>query len=59
MKFPKNRATVYVVLRHDSVCGVFAELEEADDYRGACEQEWLEKTGKKVYFRVQVSTFYG
>lgn len=53
-----RRKTCYVVLRHDSVCGVFFDLEAADDYRAACEQEFLDKTGQKVYFRVTVSVLY-
>jgi len=61
MKFPKNRATVYLVVRGngEAFCGVFATPEEADDYKGACEQEWLDKTGKYYPFFVRSSTFYG
>lgn len=63
MKFPKNRASVYVVIRRgthdDAVVGVFADFDEANDYSGACEQQWLEKTHAKVLFDVVLSTFYG
>lgn len=60
MRFPKNRASVYVVRRgEEAVCGVFKEYQEAEDYAGACEQQWLEKTGHRVRFYVVISTFYG
>lgn len=59
MKFPKNRASVFVVLREDSVLGVFADLDDAEDFRGASEQEWIDKTGEKPFIRVTISTFYG
>lgn len=68
MKFPKNRATVYLVYRYDHasdktetpVLGVFANLEEADNYAGACEQELKEKLGYVQFFcKVKASTFYG
>lgn len=61
MKFPKNRANIYIVTRGEVVCGVFASYEEADNFCAACEQEWYDKTGAWVpeHFKVQVSTFYG
>jgi hypothetical protein len=59
MKFPKNRANVYVVVRGDSVCGVFGNYDDAEDYAGACKQEWYEKTKQKLEFKVVLSTFYG
>jgi hypothetical protein len=61
MKFPKNRETVYIVVRgySDALCGVFANFEDAEDYKGACEQEWEDKTGKKQEFYIRSSTFYG
>lgn len=61
MKFPKNRADIYVVTRGDAVCGVFASFEEADNYAAACEQEFFDKAGNfsPDSFKVQVSTFYG
>jgi hypothetical protein len=63
MKFPKNRANVYVVMRmgatDQTVCGVFANYDDAEDFAGACKQEWYEKTGTKLKFEVVLSTFYG
>jgi len=59
VKFPKNRANVYVVMRGDSPCGVFVSYDDAEDYAGACKQEWYEKTGTKLEFKVVMSTFYG
>jgi hypothetical protein len=61
MKFPKTRATVFVVVRGEgeALVGVFSDYEEAEDYRGACEQEWIDKTGHSYPFFVRSSTFYG
>lgn len=60
MKFPKNRETVFYVSREDSVVvGVFANYEDAEDYSGGCEQEFLDKTGYTVRFYVHATTFYG
>lgn len=65
MKFPKNRANVFAVVREQvtgsSVLGVFPDFEEANDFRYACEQEWLEKIGelRGYVFSTQLSTFYG
>lgn len=61
-----NRGNVFVVVRvhpthAPSACGVFSELEDADDYRGACEQQWLDKIGNLagVSFEIQLTTYYG
>lgn len=62
-----NRGNVFVVTRQggygfdSAVCGVFSELQEADDYVGMCEQQWKEKVGdlKGVMFSIQISTYYG
>lgn len=60
MKFPKNRANLYVVVREDgALCGAFSEWEEAEDYRGACEQEFLDKTGKRALFYTRLVIYYG
>lgn len=67
MKFPKNRASIFVVERVDAdyssvVCGVFADVQEAEDFAGACKQEWIDKYpswDKHPQFRVSISTFYG
>ena len=65
MKFPKNRANVYVIVRSDrsnvfdAIVGVFANYDDAEDFAGACQQEWLEKTKQKLKFEVKLSTFYG
>jgi len=66
VKFPKNRANVYVVTRENentgsSVLGVFPEFDEAENFRAAAEQEFLEKVGRlgNYFFIVSLSTFYG
>lgn len=65
MKFPKHRANLFIVTRFTpdgmfSICGGFPTPEEADDFRGACQQEWDEKTnGAKALFEVQITTYYG
>lgn len=64
MKFPKNRANLYVVTRNylgnDSIIAGFSEWEVADTFREACQQEWkdLGATEKDVQFEVQLTTFY-
>lgn len=73
MKFPKNRANVYVVVRDDiplygdgfgntSLLGVFSDLTEADNYKDACAAEWFDKVkigGGNSTFEVRLSTYYG
>lgn len=61
MKFPKNRSDLYVVVRGEgeAICGAFSNYEAAEDYRGACEQEWLEKTSVPVPYYVRLTTYYG
>lgn len=61
MKYPKNRADIYVVTRGAAVCGSFSDFDAADDFAAACEQEFFDKTGdySPESFRVQLSTFYG
>lgn len=65
-----NRGNVFVVVRNtfgyseynaSHVIGVFSEMDEADDYKGMCEQQWKEKVGDldNVNFDVQMSTYYG
>lgn len=68
MRFPKNRANLYLVERLDrrsmqsTICGGFSEPEDADAFRDACEQEWKDKhieDGGTVMFGVVMTTFYG
>lgn len=69
MKFPKNRANVFVVMRypvsHTTMkqgvpLGVFADLQEADNYADACTQELQEKIGYGAFYcKIELSTFYG
>lgn len=60
VKFPKSRANLYLVVREgEAICGGFSDYDEAENYRGACEQEFFEKTGKTVRFYVRLTTFYG
>lgn len=67
-----NRGNAYVVVRHNldtcyhahfpsAAVGVFSEVDEADDYKGMCEQQWKDKVGhlKDVEFEVQLTTYYG
>lgn len=74
MRFPKHRSNMFVVMREtyynspvvydqlkDSVpVGLFTSAEAADDFRGACEQEFKEKgfDEKDYYFSVVLSTYY-
>lgn len=74
MKMPKHRGNMFVVVRktynespvmYDSLkdvtpVGVFLSWEAAQDFRGACEQEFKEKgfDDKDYYFSVMLSTFY-
>ncbi|MDE3022300.1 MAG: hypothetical protein KGI54_10605 [Pseudomonadota bacterium] len=70
MKFPKHRANVFVVQRspvsfNDGmygggvVVGVFPTSEGADEFKGACEQEFVDKGLKGCFlFDVTMSTFY-
>lgn len=65
-----NRGNVFVVVRNSFgyseyqasvVVGVFANLEDADDYKGTCEQQWIDKVGSlnDIEFDIQLTTFYG
>jgi len=59
VKFPKNKANIYLVVREDkAVVGAFVHLEDADAFASACEQELLDKTGKTIPFHVQITTIY-
>jgi hypothetical protein len=66
----KNRGNMFVVVRQHfgaalggsaAVCGSFSDMDDADDYKGACEQRWLERVGTLdgVEFEVQLTTYYG
>jgi hypothetical protein len=69
MKFPKNRANLYLVERwtYDNnstvIVGGFSEYQEAEDYKDACMQEWRDKVPydgqEDVVFNVTMTTFYG
>lgn len=64
-----NRGNVFVVVRsftdapepyNPTAVGVFSELDEADDYKGMCEQQWKERYGVvNVVFDIQLTTYYG
>lgn len=66
MKLPKNKTNVYAVVRYGgsllpvALIGVFANNEDADDFAGACKQEWIDKglSDVDVSFRVELTTFY-
>lgn len=68
MRYPKHRATCYLVERvlyfsnGDSftIVGVFLTPEGADDFKGACIQEFIDKgVGEEHYdFSIVPSTYY-
>lgn len=74
MRFPKHRSNMFIVMRetynpshiiYDSLrdavpVGVFVNADAADDFRGACEQEFKEKgfDEENYHFSVVLSTFY-
>jgi hypothetical protein len=56
MRYPTSQTSV----KPGTPLGVFADLEEADNYAGACTQELQEKVGYGAFFcKVELSTFYG
>lgn len=73
MKYPKNRANLFLVERvsfttHEQddystitvVVGAFSTPEDADDFKGECEQEWKDRElDDGTSFRVVLTTFYG
>lgn len=69
MKFPKNRANIYIVVRVDlnenpdkvrtAILGTFADVVDADDFKDSCAAEWFDKNGYPSVFEVRLSTFYG
>jgi len=67
MKFPKNRANLYLVERwtYDKeatvIVGGFSDYYDAEDYKDACKQEWVDKVGNDagVSFNVVMTSFYG
>lgn len=64
MKFPRNRANIYAVVREDargfSILGCFSDAVEADNFKDACAAEWFDKTkGEPALFDVRLSTYYG
>lgn len=65
-----NRGSVFVVVRNQfgyseyqrsAVVGVFGDLGDADDYKGMCEQQWIDKMGNlnDIEFEIQLTTYYG
>ena len=68
MKFPKHRANVFLVertvldkaVRNYAVVGVFPTPEGADEFAGACHQDFLERGFPEddFAFKVVMSTFY-
>lgn len=64
MKLPKHRTNVYTVERavlgNYAVVGVFATLEGASNFAGACEQDFKERgfTEDDFVFDVKLSTYY-
>lgn len=68
MKLPKHRANVYIVERRIlnaatisyTVVGVFPTAEGADNFAGACSQEFRERgfSDDDFVFSVVLSTYY-
>jgi hypothetical protein len=65
MKFPKHRANCFIVMRYMTghravVMGVFPTDTGADEFAGACTQEFIEKgfTSTEFHFEVQMTTYY-
>ena len=64
MKLPKSKTGLFVVERHlngeDDGCPIAVWLteESADNYAGACEQEFKEKGIYAYNFRTHYVTFY-
>ena len=66
MKLPKNKSSVYAVVRYSGnllpsvIIGVFLSMEAADNFAGACKQEWLDKGLFEAngIFGVELTTFY-
>lgn len=69
MKFPKHRANVFLVerstvdkraIRTYAIVGVFPTPESADEFAGACHQDFLERGFPEddFTFKVVMSTFY-
>jgi hypothetical protein len=68
MKLPKHRANIYVVERrilnaaaiNYSIVGVFPTAEGADDFAGACAQDFRERgfSDDDFTFSVVLSTYY-
>lgn len=65
MKFPKHRANCFLVMRYINqhsavVVGVFPTDSGADEFAGACTQEYLERgfTPAEFSFEVQMTTYY-
>lgn len=65
-----NRGNIFIVTRNQfgyaeyqrsAVVGAFSNLDDADDYKGACEQQWIDKVGSlnDVEFEIQLTTYYG
>jgi len=64
MKLPKSKTGMFVVERHlngeNDGCpiAIFLTEESADNYAGACEQEFKEKGILTYVFRAHYVTFY-
>ena len=65
MKFPKNKDTVYAVVRShvedgadEVLIAILRTPEAADNFAGACQQEMLDKHISKFQFGVQAVVYY-
>ena len=64
MKLPKTKSGMYVVERHINgetegvPIAIFVNEASADDYAGACEQEFKDKGIYAYVFRTHYVTFY-
>jgi hypothetical protein len=65
MKLPKPRSFLYLIVREmegtrAAFLGTYTDADQADDYKGACESEWKERTqGAPAEFTVTAVPFYG
>lgn len=65
MKFPKHRANCFYVMRYTTtspaaVVGVFPTNSGADEFAGACAQDFYDRgfTDDDFSFEVQMTTYY-
>lgn len=62
MKLPKNRDSVYLVVRTDAKgvvpIAAFRTMDSADEYSGACEQEFIDRNIDEYDFKTLAVIYY-